>query len=53
MLNEDLVNVFPKILRCEISVHLVQSRGHILNTYDEALSRFAEVKIISLQETSF
>jgi NADH dehydrogenase len=43
MLNEDLVNVFPKILRCEISVHLVQSRGHILNTYDEALSKFAEV----------
>lgn len=42
MLNEDLVNVFPKILRSEISVHLVQSRGHILNTYDEALSRFAE-----------
>jgi NADH:ubiquinone reductase (H+-translocating) len=45
MLNEDLVNVFPKILRCEISVHLVQSRGHILNTYDEALSKFAEVRI--------
>ena len=45
MLNEDLVHVFPKILRCEISVHLVQSRGHILNTYDEALSKFAEVGI--------
>jgi NADH:ubiquinone reductase (H+-translocating) len=44
MLNEDLVHVFPKILRCEISVHLVQSRGHILNTYDEALSKFAEVQ---------
>jgi NADH dehydrogenase len=42
MLNEDLVSVFPKVLRCEISVHLVQSRGHILNTYDEALSKFAE-----------
>jgi NADH dehydrogenase len=42
MLNEDLVKFFPKILRCEISVHLVQSRGHILNTYDEALSKFAE-----------
>ncbi|KAF2672164.1 FAD/NAD(P)-binding domain-containing protein [Microthyrium microscopicum] len=42
MLNEDLVNIFPKILRCEISVHLIQSRGHILNTYDEALSSFAE-----------
>jgi NADH:ubiquinone reductase (H+-translocating) len=44
MLNEDLVHVFPKILRNEISVHLVQSRRHILNTYDEALSNFAEVR---------
>lgn len=42
MLNEDLHNNFPKILRNEISVHLIQSRGHILNTYDEALSRYAE-----------
>jgi NADH:ubiquinone reductase (H+-translocating) len=48
MLNEDLVHVFPKILRCEISVHLVQSRGHILNTYDEALSKFAEVSRLML-----
>lgn len=23
-------------------MHVIQSRGHILNTYDEALSRFAE-----------
>ena len=44
LLNEDLVKFFPKILRCEISVHLIQSRGHILNTYDEALSKFAEVR---------
>ncbi|KAF2459158.1 putative NADH-ubiquinone oxidoreductase 64 kDa subunit [Lineolata rhizophorae] len=42
MLNEDLCRIFPKILRCEISVHVIQSRGHILNTYDEALSRYAE-----------
>jgi NADH dehydrogenase len=26
MLNEDLIEFFPKIIRCEISVHLVQSR---------------------------
>ncbi|KAI9868255.1 MAG: hypothetical protein M1830_005690, partial [Pleopsidium flavum] len=44
MLNEDLGRSFPKILRNEISVHLIQSRGHILNTYDEALSRFAEAR---------
>lgn len=43
MLNEDLSKYFPKILRNEVSVHLIQSRGHILNTYDEALSKYAEV----------
>jgi NADH:ubiquinone reductase (H+-translocating) len=42
MLNEDLLNSFPKILRNEVSVHVIQSRGHILNTYDEALSVYAE-----------
>lgn len=43
MLNEDLCRLYPKILRNEISVHVIQSRGHILNTYDEALSKYAEV----------
>ncbi|KAH0560005.1 hypothetical protein GP486_003477 [Trichoglossum hirsutum] len=42
MLNEDLCKHFPKVLRNEISVHLIQSRGHILNTYDEAVSKYAE-----------
>ncbi|KAI0837801.1 FAD/NAD(P)-binding domain-containing protein [Hypoxylon sp. FL0890] len=42
LLNEDLTRRFPRLLRNEISVHLIQSRGHILNTYDEALSRYAE-----------
>jgi NADH:ubiquinone reductase (H+-translocating) len=44
LLNEDLAMVFPKILRNEISVHLIQSRGHILNTYDEAVSKYAEAR---------
>ncbi|KAI9667598.1 MAG: hypothetical protein M1821_000414 [Bathelium mastoideum] len=44
MLNEDLCKDFPRILRNEISVHVIQSRGHILNTYDEALSRYAEAR---------
>ncbi|KKA17027.1 NADH:ubiquinone reductase (H(+)-translocating) [Rasamsonia emersonii CBS 393.64] len=44
LLNEDLLKSFPKILRNEISVHLIQSRSHILNTYDEALSRYAEAR---------
>lgn len=42
LLNEDLTYHFPKLLRNEISVHLIQSRGHILNTYDEAVSKYAE-----------
>lgn len=42
LLNEDLAKYFPKLLRNEISVHLIQSRGHILNTYDEAVSKYAE-----------
>ena len=44
LLNEDLRRNFPKLLRNEISVHVIQSRGHILNTYDEALSEYAEQK---------
>jgi NADH dehydrogenase len=44
LLNEDLLYSFPRILRNEISVHIIQSRSHILNTYDEALSKFAEVR---------
>ena len=42
MLNEDLCTFYPRLLRNEISVHVIQSRGHILNTYDEALSKYAE-----------
>ncbi|TPX07640.1 uncharacterized protein E0L32_010638 [Thyridium curvatum] len=42
LLNEDLSHDFPRLLRNEISVHLIQSRSHILNTYDEAVSKYAE-----------
>ena len=42
LLNEDLALHYPRLLRNEVSVHLIQSRGHILNTYDEALSKYAE-----------
>ncbi|KAK1775726.1 hypothetical protein QBC45DRAFT_421323 [Copromyces sp. CBS 386.78] len=42
LLNEDLTLHFPRLLRNEISVHLIQSRDHILNTYDEAVSKYAE-----------
>ncbi|KAM7190740.1 hypothetical protein V8F33_009289 [Rhypophila sp. PSN 637] len=42
LLNEDLAEHFPRLLRNEISVHLIQSRDHILNTYDAAVSKYAE-----------
>ncbi|KAH6989362.1 hypothetical protein BKA56DRAFT_629186 [Ilyonectria sp. MPI-CAGE-AT-0026] len=42
LLNEDLTRHFPRLLRNQISVHLIQSRSHILNTYDETVSKYAE-----------
>lgn len=44
MINEDLCDYFPKILRNEVSVHVIQSRDHILNTYDANISEYAENK---------
>ncbi|KAK9480233.1 pyridine nucleotide-disulfide oxidoreductase-domain-containing protein [Lipomyces japonicus] len=42
LLNEDLTKLFPKVLRNLVSVHVVQSQGHILNTYDEKISEYAQ-----------
>jgi NADH dehydrogenase len=42
LLNEDVARHLPKLLRNEISVHIIQSRGHILNTYDAQVSKYAE-----------
>lgn len=42
LLNEDLTRNYPRLLRNEISVHLIQSRSHILNSYDEQVSKYAE-----------
>lgn len=41
---EDIVNYYPKICREEVSIHVIQSREHILNTYSEAISKYAEEK---------
>ncbi|KAH9981106.1 pyridine nucleotide-disulfide oxidoreductase-domain-containing protein [Lactifluus volemus] len=41
---EDIINYFPQICREEVSIHVVQSREHILNTYSEAISKYAERK---------
>lgn len=38
----------PGLLRDEIKVHLIQSRDHILNTYAEKISEYAEVRFRSL-----
>ncbi|KAI9485133.1 pyridine nucleotide-disulfide oxidoreductase-domain-containing protein [Zychaea mexicana] len=43
-MNEDLVKWFPKILREDISVTIIQSRDHILNTFDVKISEYAERK---------
>lgn len=51
LLNEDLTLYFPKLLRNQISVHLIQSRGHILNTYDEQVSKYAEERFTREQVT--
>lgn len=40
--NEDLLKRYPNIIRSEVSVHIVQSRSHILNTYDEKIAEYAE-----------
>ena len=52
VLNEDLCRHFPKVLRNEVSVHVLQSRGHILNTYDEQLSKYAEASSFPSQPTT-
>ncbi|KAK7206112.1 hypothetical protein BZA70DRAFT_275707 [Myxozyma melibiosi] len=46
-LNEDLCNTYPKLLRNLVSVHIVQSQGHILNTYDEKISQYAQERFIN------
>lgn len=44
MLNEDVLDYYPKLLRQQAKVHLIQSRSHILNTYSEKISEYAEKK---------
>ncbi|KAI9322892.1 hypothetical protein BX666DRAFT_1848999 [Dichotomocladium elegans] len=41
-INEDLVKWFPKLLREDVSVSIIQSRDHILNTFDVKISEYAE-----------
>lgn len=41
-----LIAQFPKKLRKDSSVHIIQSRDHILNTYSEKISEYAEKKFL-------
>lgn len=41
VVNEDLTKYYPRILRSEVSVHIIQSRSNILNTYDQKISEYA------------
>lgn len=46
---EDILNYYPKVCREEVSIHVIQSREHILNTYSEAISKYAEVSAAGTQ----
>lgn len=35
---------YPKLLESQVQVHVIQSRDHILNTYSEKISEYAEKK---------
>ncbi|KAI0086410.1 nucleotide-binding domain-containing protein [Irpex rosettiformis] len=43
---EDIMNYYPKVCRQDVSISVIQSRSHILNTYSEAISKFAEDKFL-------
>lgn len=42
MMSEDVLAFFPKLLKSQVTIKLVQSRDHILNQYSEEISQFAE-----------
>lgn len=41
LMNEDLAKHYPKALRNLVSVHVIQSRSAILNTFDHSVSQYA------------
>ncbi|THH28918.1 hypothetical protein EUX98_g5271 [Antrodiella citrinella] len=43
---EDIINYYPKVCREDVSIHVIQGREHILNTYSEAISKYAEAKFV-------
>ena len=47
MVNEEVTKIYSKLVRRDCSIHIIQSRDHILNTYDKAISEFTEKKFIN------
>ncbi|RKO99817.1 hypothetical protein CXG81DRAFT_30109 [Caulochytrium protostelioides] len=41
-LNDDLIHYFPELINDYVSVTIIQSGDHILNTFSEAVSEYAE-----------
>ncbi|KAF8511120.1 nucleotide-binding domain-containing protein [Hysterangium stoloniferum] len=41
---EDIIQYYPKLVGEDISIHVIQSREHILNTYSEVISNYVEDK---------
>lgn len=37
---------YPKLARDMVSIHIIQSQDHILNTYSENISKYAEVRAL-------
>lgn len=46
MINEEVSQLYSKLIRRDCSIHIIQSRQHILNTYDKAISEFTEKKFL-------
>ncbi len=44
MINEEVSQLYSKLIRRDCSIYIIQSRQHILNTYDKAISEFTERK---------
>ncbi len=46
MVSEDVLKEYPKLLRAKTKVRVIQSREHVLNTYSEKISEYAERKFL-------
>lgn len=44
LVNEDVTRLYPHIVPAQVKVSVIQSREHILNTYSERISQYAEEK---------